>query len=289
MSSKPTRLTLALTASAFLVASVVLGSLASRGRSQGPLSAAVSIETKVPPRSQPVRKVRASPGVSTATPAPSERASLAASAPSGLMFQRPWYDWIEQAECIVEARLSEAYAERYNTDSGAPPYGSDPDTYEWLYGWRSYIPLRFDVESIIWGSCDFDGFVTFQLRQRHAWPTTTPPPDSVAGKYAAWWVSPETLMAQPLGLAAVKLGVEPPPVASPNSWDLPYPDEAAERYMAEFARDLSQGDSTYVWVRLPDWYEYVDDTAVCLAVSRQLPVPDLLSEVHSGLRLLGRE
>jgi hypothetical protein len=55
------------------------------------------------------------------------------------------------------------------------------------------------------------------------------------------------------------------------------------------ADDLTEGDVRYVVAALPPWYEYVDGTAVSLLPSRELPIADLLAEVHEGLRLLGRE
>ena len=199
----------------------------------------------------------------------------------------PWYDWLD-GDCIVEARLAEAYPERYNTQSGEPPYGIDPDTDAWTWGWMSFIPLRFEVEHVIWGDCPFDGFVYTQTRQMFSYETPTPPPRDRISPFAPWWVRPETLHSRPRGLAVLRIGMEAPPAAPSPDWDL-HPLNEVSRFEHALADDLTEGDVQYVVADVRPWYEYVDGTAVSLIPSRELPVADLLAEVHEGLRLLGKE
>lgn len=193
----------------------------------------------------------------------------------------PWYSWLD-GDCIAELRLAEAYPLRYNTADGLPPYDADLLSDEFIYGWMSYIPLRLELENVIWGDCPYDGVLTYQVRQISGYERSTPPPDNWEEYYAPWVFRPESLGSQPSGLG-VMWEIERPP-APPG---LPYRLEPADAYVSSLAEGLTVGGLVYVQVSMHDWYEYVDGIAI--SGGRQLPIVDLLAEVHEGLRLMGRE
>jgi hypothetical protein len=80
---------------------------------------------------------------------------------------------------------------------------------------------------------------------------------------------------------------EPPAQPSPG-WDVPYPEEVGDLYIIALADELKTGDAAYVPARLAFWYGYEGRNAVSLRPPRELPIADLLAEVHEGLHQLGR-
>lgn len=193
----------------------------------------------------------------------------------------PWWFLFKISDCIAEATLAEAWPERSDTVDGLPP---DGDEYRGGAG-RTYVALRFDVQNVIWCNQTVDGFVTFQRRRHFKEKHPTPVPDMRVPEwyeYNPWWVRPETLHAQPNGLAMVQFhqgGDYPPEASDYHMWT----------FLFDLAASLSGPSATYrSVVSFAGWYEYVDGEALAPLTGRRLPISDLLVEVQAGLIEAGK-
>lgn len=188
----------------------------------------------------------------------------------------PWWHWATWTDCVAELQLMEAYDLRYNTESGLPPEGAPALD----HGWKSYIPLRFEIQNVFWCSEELDGFIASQKRQRFKRPDA----EIVAAYEHPWWVREETLDSQPQGLAVVLF-------ADGRIMDPPHPGAHYEwAYLLSLADRLSGDTQSYRFVIPSFWYEYDDGEAISLwPEARELPIADLLDEVHEALQLAGKK
>jgi hypothetical protein len=219
--------------------------------------------------------------VEVVAPTPSVQPPLAADPVRGesafrIIHGLPWWHWIKTSDCIAEVTLAEAWPERSNTVDGLPPEGEALG--DW--GGQTYVALRFDVQNVIWCNQAVDGFVTLQRRR---WFKERHPTLRLGEEYESdpWWVRPETLHAQPNGLAMV--------VFLPSGYHPPEdPDYQMWTFVVDVAASLSGPSATYRAVSFASWYEYVDGEALEPLFQRRLPISDLLVEVQAGLIEAGK-
>lgn len=188
-----------------------------------------------------------------------------------------WWWWAGAADCVVEAKLS-AFPERHNTVSGDAPVGAE----DFDDGWKSHVPLRFDVERVLWCSDSVDGVIMQQRLQRFRCPT--PDPFDGACEHPRW-VRTETRDSQPSGLLAVTFF----PLDAEFTAEY-YPlDHLMFSHLSGLAQELSVGGQTYRFAVELLWYEYDGSEAVSVfPEERRLPIVDLLDEVGEALRLAGK-